>query len=495
MAISPRPHFPANDDDLSDGMPRTDGGREAGMQPHQDSPAQHTGARLSDGPGSNRPGSDRAGAEGLARHGHSDDHVHADPSIANPAILPLVARAMAGEACLGCRGVEAGFQWLLDEGRLIADLGELVTSLAAKLTEHGFPLLRFFVSVRTLHPQIAAIGYAWNRGDQRAKRVARDHAVLSSPEFMSSPLRLLYQGDEREIRRRLVGDDARFDFPILEDMKKAGATDYAIFAIRLPGGVRSSVSITTDAPAGFLDAQIDAFRTLIPLLSLVIEAREWAYIARSLMHVYLGQGAGQAVLSGQIQRGDARTIAAAIWYCDLRNFTQMSNELPRDLVVATLNDYFDTVAKPVIDRGGEILKFIGDAMLAIFPMNDDLDRDNKIRVALDAAIAALEGLRDLNELRLASGQAQLHVGIGLHAGSVSYGNIGAAHGEDARLDFTVIGPAVNLATRIEGLCSRLEQPLLASRQFASVCGSRLRFLGTHPVRGFTEPQDIFGLPS
>ncbi len=484
MATSPRPHFPANDDDLSDGMPRADGSR-AGMQPRENSSAQRTEARPSDRPGNEAP----------ARRERSDDHAHADPSIANPDIIPLVARAMAGEACLGCEAVEAGFQWLLDEGRLIADLGELVTALAAKLTEHGFPLLRFFVSVRTLHPQIAAIGYAWNRGDLRAKRVARDHAVLSSPEFLSSPLRLLYHGDEREIRRRLVGDDVRFDFPILEDMKKAGATDYAIFAIRLPGGVRSSVSITTDAPAGFLDVQIDAFRTLIPLLSLVIEAREWAYIARSLMHVYLGQGAGQAVLSGQIQRGDARTIAAAIWYCDLRNFTQMSNELPRDLVVATLNNYFDTIAKPVIDRGGEILKFIGDAMLAIFPMNDDLDRDNKIRVALDAAIAALEGLRDLNELRMASGQLPLHVGIGLHAGSVSYGNIGAAHGEDARLDFTVIGPAVNLATRIEGLCSMLEQPLLASRQFASVCGSRLRFLGSHPVRGFTEPQDIFGLPN
>ena len=484
MATSPRPHFPANDDDLSDGMPRADAVR-AGVQPAHPASAQGSSAQRAEG---------RSGEARARRELDGTDLPHADPSIASPTVVPLVARAMAGEACLGCPAVEAAFQWLLDEGRLIGDLGELVTSLARLLTDNGFPLLRFFVSVRTLHPQIAAIGYAWSRGDTQAKRVARDHAVLSSPEFLSSPLRVLYQGDEPEIRRRLTGPDIRFDFPILEDMKKAGATDYAIFAIRLPGGVRSSVSITTDAPDGFLDVQIEAFRTLIPLLSLVIEAREWAYIARSLMHVYLGQGAGQAVLSGQIQRGDARTIAAAIWYCDLRNFTQMSNELPRDLVIATLNDYFDTIAKPVVDRGGEILKFIGDAMLAIFPMNDDLDRDNKIRVALDAAIGALEGLRDLNELRMATGQSPLNVGIGLHAGSVSYGNIGAAHGEDARLDFTVIGPAVNLATRLEGLCPLLDQPLLASRQFASVCGSRLKFLGTHPVRGFAEPQDVFGLP-
>lgn len=473
MATAPHPQPAANDDDLSDGIFNAGAGLGTGMQPTQASPALRADIKA-------------------RRDGPSGPF--ADPSIAAPSIVPLVARAMQGEACLGCPAVEAAFRWLLEEGRLIADLGDLVTALAQHLTDHGFPLLRFFVSVRTLHPQIAAIGYAWGRGDEVAKRVARDHAVLSSPEFLSSPLRILYQGDEPEIRRRLTGPEARFDFPILEDMKKAGATDYAIFAIRLPGGVRSSVSITTDVPQGFLDAQIEAFRTLIPLLSLVIEAREWAYIARSLMHVYLGQNAGQAVLSGQIQRGDARTMAAAIWYCDLRNFTRISNELPRDLVIATLNDYFDTISKPVIERGGEILKFIGDAMLAIFPMNDDMDRDIKICVALDAAVAALDGLRELNELRAATGQPSLHVGIGLHAGSVSYGNIGAAYGEDARLDFTVIGPAVNLATRLEGLCPQLEQPLLASRQFASVCGSRLKFLGSHAVRGFDDPQDVFGLP-
>lgn len=407
---------------------------------------------------------------------------------------PMVQRAMAGDACLGCPAVEAAFRWMLEDGRLIPDLGTFVTGVARQLADAGFPLLRFFVSVRTLHPQIAAIGYAWKKGDLEARRMARDHAVLTSAEFMASPLRILYQGEVGEIRRRLTGPEAANDFPILDDLRKEGATDYAIFAIRLPGGVRSSVSITSDAPGGFTEAQMAAFRTLIPLFSLIIEAREWAYIARSLMHVYLGNNAGESVLSGQIQRGDARTIAAAIWYCDLRGFTQMSNELPRDLVIATLNDYFDTMARPVIARGGEILKFIGDAMLAIFPMQDDLDRDGKCRVALDAAIAALDGLRDLNELRSATGQPPLKVGIGLHAGSVSYGNIGAAQGEDARLDFTVIGPAVNLATRIETLCPVLDEPLLASKQFASICGSTMRPLGAHPLRGFAEKQEVYGLP-
>ena len=148
----------------------------------------------------------------------------------------------------------------------------------------------------------------------------------------------------------------------------------------------------------------------------------------------------------------------------------------------------------VLARGGEILKFIGDAMLAIFPMQDDLDRDGKCRIALDAAVAAQDGLRELNELRTATGQPALKIGIGLHAGSVSYGNIGAAQGEDARLDFTVIGPAVNLATRIETLCPLLDEPIIASKQFASVCGSKLRPLGAHHLRGFAEKQEVYGLP-
>lgn len=467
MSAGPVPAVPPVNDDLSDDMPRA----RSAMQSAGPSLAGRAGSVVSDrGPAAARPGFDAA-------------------------LAPLVARAMSGEACLGCPAIEAAFHWLLGEGRLIADLGELVTGLAHTLSNAGFPLLRLFVTVRTLHPLIVSIGYVWRRGDEFARRAAREHAVLTSREFLSSPLQPIYQGEASEIRRRLSGPEARFDFPILSEMKRDGATDYAIFAIRLPGGVRSSVSITTDAADGFHDEQVAAFRTLIPLLSLVIEAREWAHVTRSLLQVYLGHGAGQAVLAGQIQRGDARTIAAAIWYCDLRNFTRMSNELPRDVVIATLNDYFDTVARPVVARGGEILKFIGDAILAIFPMDDDLDRDRKCKVALEAAIAALEGLRELNELRAAAGQAPLKIGIGLHAGSVSYGNIGAAFGEDARLDFTVIGPAVNLATRIEGLCPQLEQPLLASRQFASVCGSSLKFLGRHVVNGFDEPQDVFGLPS
>ena len=192
-------------------------------------------------------------------------------------------------------------------------------------------------------------------------------------------------------------------------------------------------------------------------------------------------------MGGLIRRGESVTIAAAIWQCDLRDFTAMSNQLPRDEVLAILNDYFDAVTRPVLARGGEILKFIGDSVLAIFPMKDDLDRDDKCRTALTAAEEALEAMRDVNELRASAGKAPLGVGIGLHAGSVSYGNIGS----QTRLDFTVIGPAVNLAARITGLCRPLNQRLLASKAFASPCGSKLVPLGHYPLHGFDQPQEVY----
>lgn len=406
----------------------------------------------------------------------------------------MFSRALAGEECLACPAVDRAFHWLLTEGRMLPDLETFTAGLTQVLTAGGFPLLRLFLGLRTLHPQIAATAYIWNRGTDKIEVVSRDHAVLNSPVYMQSPLRELYEKRQTMIRRRLTGPDAVLDYPVLDDMKKAGATDYAVFALSFGGEPRGSIAITTDQPDGFEESQVEGFLALIPLISLITDARESARMAKSLLSIYLGADAGQRVLGGLVQRGDSRTIAAAIWYCDLRDFTAMSNELPRDEVIAVLNDYFDTMAQPVHKYGGEILKFIGDAMLAIFPMRDDLDRDNKCRIALAAAEEALDALRDLNDLRASAGKKPLRVGIGLHAGSVSYGNIGALISASARLDFTVIGPAVNLAARIEGLCRELNRPLIASRALASPCGSKLVSLGKYELRGFAKPQEVFGLP-
>jgi adenylate cyclase len=403
-----------------------------------------------------------------------------------PSLPPLID----GELRLDNPAIDRAFRWLLRDGRHQPNSGELLQGFCRELTEGGFPLMRAFVAKPTLHPQIASIAYRWSRAQPVIEAFTREHDIWQSDQYLRSPMALIYAG-EPMIRRRLFGPDLRLDFPILEDLLAEGATDYAIFGLRRGDGrPLAVVSIATDAPGGFSDEQFTGFQSLLPLLSLIVEAIETRLTAKSLLEIYLGADAGRRVMGGLIRRGESVTIAAAIWQCDLRDFTAMSNQLPRDEVLAILNDYFDAVTRPVMARGGEILKFIGDSVLAIFPMNDDLDRDEKCRTALTAAEEALEAMRDVNELRASAGKAPLGVGIGLHAGSVSYGNIGS----QTRLDFTVIGPAVNLAARITGLCRPLNQRLLASRAFASPCGSKLVPLGHYPMHGFDQPQEVYGLP-
>jgi adenylate cyclase len=403
---------------------------------------------------------------------------------------PILPPLIDGELRLDDPAIDRAFRWLLRDGRQQPTSGELLQGFCRELSEGGFPLMRAFVAKPTLHPQIASIAYRWSRVQPVVEAFTREHDIWQSDQYLRSPMALIYAG-EPMIRRRLFGPDLRLDFPILEDLLAEGATDYAIFGLRRGDGRPLAViSIATDAPGGFSDEQFYGVQSLLPLLSLIVEAVETRLTAKSLLEIYLGADAGRRVMGGLIRRGESVTIAAAIWQCDLRDFTAMSNQLPRDEVLAILNDYFDAVTRPVMARGGEILKFIGDAVLAIFPMKDDLDRDEKCRTALTAAEEALEAMRDVNELRASAGKAPLSIGIGLHAGSVSYGNIGS----QTRLDFTVIGPAVNLAARITGLCRPLNQRLLASKAFASPCGSKLVPLGHYPMHGFDQPQEVYGLP-
>jgi adenylate cyclase len=399
------------------------------------------------------------------------------------------APAALDQLLTGDRACARAFRWLLSDGRRLSNLAEVVAGLARELTAGGLPLLRLYLAQRTLHPQVGAIGYLWNSGDRTAQMIEREHSITTSAAYLLSPMRQIYETDTRLIRPQ-----ARIDFPVLQELREAGATDYAIYGLELDGEARASMSITTSAPEGFTDSQIAGVEALMPLVAMTVEAHEWHRLAKSLLEIYLGADAGRQVLGGLVRRGQGTTIAAGIWFCDLRDFTAMSNQLPRDEVIAVLNDYFDAMARPVHAHGGEILKFIGDAMLAIFPMKDDLDRDAKCHIALQAALEAFDALDGLNEIRASAGKPPIRAGIGLHAGSVSYGNIGAAIGNSARLDFTAIGPAVNLASRIQGLCRGLNRPLLASKQFASPCGSKLVPLGRFELAGFPEAQEIYGLP-
>ncbi len=387
-------------------------------------------------------------------------------------------------------GKDAVARWLLEEALDLPGSREVVGRLCERLAASGFPVYRMFVTTRTLHPEVAAIGYQWRRGENEATEMPRGHSILLEDIYLQSPVKLIHDG-KPEVRWRADQPAASASFPVLDDLRAEGVTDYLMLPLRFSRGRVNAISIATDRPGGFSDAEVGRMRDFVLLLALVLETKETQRVAATLLETYLGRDAGHRVLGGLIRRGDGVTIAAALWYCDLRGFTMLSEQLPRDAVIALLNDYFECIAAPVHRHGGDVLKFIGDAMLAVFPIDNDLDRDRACLAALAAAEEALAGLDQLNETRRNDGKSALLAGIALHTGPVMYGNIGAPD----RLDFTVIGPAVNLVTRLERLCGELGKPLLASSRFASYCGSQLLSLGRYPLRGFAAEEEVFTLPA
>jgi len=378
--------------------------------------------------------------------------------------------------------------WILGEGRSLATLGALLDSLARRLVAGGMPLDRLGLHMRALHPQVGGMRVLWAAG-QPVSETLYPRDTITSEAFARSALAAAYNSG-KPVRRRLEGPAGDFDFPVLHELKAEGITDYLVMPVSFANGETHGASWASRSPGGFADAHIAEIASLMPALAAVIETHHARHTTASLLETYLGREAGRRVLMGSIERGDGETIAAALFYCDMRDFTVLSDRLDRDQILDLLDDYFGCMANAIEAGGGEVLKFIGDAMLAIFPMRDDLDRDRACVTALTAAERALGDIDRVNRERQIDGKIGISAGIGLHAGTVLYGNIGAP----ARLDFTVIGPAVNLVTRIESLCRPLGRPLLASARFASPCGSRLVSLGRHPLKGIAEPAEIFTLP-
>jgi len=381
-------------------------------------------------------------------------------------------------------------RWLVSEGRQAPQIEDLLGGMCQRLLSAGVPIERVGLHIRTLHPQVAAVRVLWRVDDPQPTKTAYGHDIPMGDMFLKSPFFVVY-GTGQPVRRKICDPDSPRDFSILDELQAEGMTDYYVTPLTFSQGRTHAVTWASRKPGGFADEDVAAIDSLLPALSMIVEAREARRVSKTLLDTYLGPQAGARVLNGSIRRGDAETIAAALWFCDMRGFTELSERLPRDAVIATLNDYFECMAGPIHANGGEILKFIGDALLAIFPMKDDLDRDRVCHIALAAAQQALKDLDAVNARRASDGSDPIRIGLALHTGAVMYGNIGAPE----RLDFTVIGPAVNLVTRIEGLCPVLGQPLLASARFASPCGSKLVSLGRYPLRGIAEEQEVFGVPA
>jgi len=378
-------------------------------------------------------------------------------------------------------------RWILGEGPHIDSDVELFDELCWRLLGDGVPLWRATLYMGTLHPLIRGVGVRWLRELKIIEDFRILHGSEQTDEYLRSPIRATIERGT-PFRRGLIEEEHQY--PLLAKLRTKGATDYFALALNRTFRRFPVVTWSTDRPGGFSDADIAALEDINPALAAIIDTRTVRRISANLLDTYFGAQAGRRILAGQIRRAEGERLRTVIMMTDLRGFTALSDRLPGDEVIALLDDYFDAIATPIEKRKGEVLKFLGDGMLAIFPAADDDDFSQSSVHALEAATEGLERLDAVNQARRAAGRSELRTGIGLHLGEVIYGNVGAA----GRLDFTVIGPAVNLAFRIEGLTKRLLRPMLVSSAFARICPRPLVSLGFHPVRGLSDPEEVYGLP-
>lgn len=378
--------------------------------------------------------------------------------------------------------------WLASSARRIENTVELVDELCWRLVAAGVPLMRITVSLPTLHPQFLNNGYRWSRATGRCEEMLVGHGIRDSAMFLNSPMHRVFIHGET-VRRRLTGKRALLDFPILEELAREGITDYIALPVELSDGRRFAITLATDRGGGFTREDFATLESLVGLLAPLLEIHVMRGITRNLLNAYLGAQTGQRVLAGEIERGRGETTRAVIWFCDLRGFTALAERLKEENVVAFLDAYFERVVRAVHGRDGEVLKFLGDGLIAIFPVPDIEFAANAARRACEAACRAIADVDALAGHSALAGEPVPRLCVSLHVGNVFYGNIGAAD----RLDFTVIGPAVNLVARVDQLTKIVDRRILMTAEFAKVCGQKLESLGRHSLRGVADSIELFGL--
>lgn len=381
-------------------------------------------------------------------------------------------------------------QWLINDSWKATSAADFVARLANALVAADFPIWRLRLLVRTLNPQLFANTYTWQQNVEGIEEYQATHVGLQSAEYRDSPFAPIIAG-EGGIRRRLEGPDPKLDFPILKDLVAEGATDYVAMPVKFSDGLINILILTSDRPGGFATEELGQLYEVLPALGRQLEAYAQRISSLTLLRTYLGRDAGERVMDGLVKRGDGEEVHSVLWISDLRDSTALANSLSRVAYLAALNQYFDCVAGAVIENGGEVLKFIGDAVLAIFPIDDRNDLHPQACVnALSAVRDASKAIEDINKERGALSEPPLRYGTALHRGDITYGNVGTMK----RLDFTVIGTAVNEASRIEALCKELGAPVLMSSAFAKSVSSGLISMGTHSLRGIRGEQEVFALP-
>jgi len=372
--------------------------------------------------------------------------------------------------------------WLIDGARSAPQPAQVLAQLSERLVACGIPLWRVAVFVRTLHPQVMGRRFIWRPGIEVEVSEA-PFELLESAGFLENPIAQVY-ATGRALRRKLANPDCAADFPVLSELRAEGITDYLASPLLFTDGAIHAVTCTTRQPGGFSDPQIAGIEAIITPLARVAEIRALRRMGSTLLDTYVGHDAGERILAGRIRRGDIEEIHAAIWLSDMRGFTALADSLPPPVLIDLLNRYFDCQVPVILEHGAEVLKFMGDGLLAIFTIAGD-DETPVCERALAAARQAQANIAALAD----SAMPGLRFGLALHIGDVLYGNIGSGN----RLDFTCIGPAVNCAARIEKLTSQLGRAVLASGEFARHCAGEFTPLGEYRLAGFSAPQLVFGL--
>ena len=391
--------------------------------------------------------------------------------------------------------------WAVHEGLRRTPTATLFEDFCRRLVAAGVPVWRAFAGMRTLHPQWAGYTYTWWRDRDEVNPAQRERGEVYERDIRDSPyayLRDVATGRDLplRLRRRLTGSEAQRDFPFLKELANSGATDNV--AELIPVGMVTEAfpdngigfSFATDHPEGFSENDLRSIQAVLPAVALAIVSDAEHTIAAGLLAAYLGSDAGRRVHAGVVERGSVESIQAVLWYADVRGFTSLADATAGPVLVEMLDDIFETLTAALRPHGAQVLKFLGDGMLASFAFVD-ATRDETCGRALDAAAEVMHSLDRLNADRARMGKPIATVDLALHVGEVLYGNVGAVD----RLDFTVIGPAVNEVARIETLCEPLDRKVLVSAALATVIRDRTRLepVGAHVLRGVRETKEIFAL--
>ncbi len=376
----------------------------------------------------------------------------------------------------------------------------LLHAVCDRLTAMGVPVRRAVMGMEELHPTVEGHVVEWRRDVGDAAMRPYDRHVLAdhADDWLRSPFYRLLTENQTRLRRRIGDNYRQGEFEMIDKLFADGARDYVAYCVTYDDLARATdqdrlySSWTTERPEGFSDEHLAMLDHLVPTLGLAFRGRAIARSASNMLHTYLGRDAGARVLRGHVERGITQRIDAVLWYSDLVGFTRIADTVSPDQIVPLLNDYAECQVGAIHEHGGEVLKFVGDGLLAIYPIDRGQDPGAACRRALAAAAAAYQRLDALNQRRAAAGLATTKFYMALHIGEVLYGNIGSQD----RLDFTVVGPAVNEVSRIEALSRSIDREIILSAAFARAAaesGVRLVSLGRYALRGVARPQELFTL--